>query len=88
MCHAPAKCFQVEKRGFIRPGYQADLVVVDLKKQQPVATENILYKCGWSPFEGTTFRSSVIQTFVNGNLVFDNGVFNEHHKGQRLLFQR
>lgn len=88
MCHAPATCFHIEKRGFIRPGYHADLVAVDLIQRQTVAKENILYKCGWSPFEGTTFSSTVTHTFVNGHLVYDNGMFNETHKGQRLMFQR
>ncbi len=88
MCHSPAKCFQVEKRGYIKPGYHADLVVVDLDNSYKVEKSNVLYKCGWSPFEGTTFRSTVLQTIVNGNLVYDNGIFNEQHKGQRLLFQR
>lgn len=88
MCHAPAICFHVKKRGFIRPGYHADLVVVDPDRPVTVSKDNILYKCGWSPFEGTTFRSSVVKTFVNGNLVFDEGAFHEEIKGQRLLFQR
>ena len=88
MCHAPARCFHVEKRGYIRPGYWADMVVVDPEKPQIVDKDNILYKCGWSPFEGTTFRSSITHTFVNGNLVYDNGIFNETQKGKRLLFQR
>ncbi len=88
MCHAPATCFQVKDRGFIRPGYHADLVVVDPDSPQNVSKENIHYKCGWSPFEGTTFRSSIFQTYVNGNLVFDQGVFHEGVKGERLLFQR
>lgn len=88
MCHAPADCFKIRKRGYIRPGYFADLVVIDTNKSNTVSPENILYKCGWSPFEGTTFSSSITQTFVNGNLVYDNGVFNEDHKGSRLLFDR
>ena len=88
MCHAPAICFHVKKRGFIRPGYHADLVVVDPDRPVTVSKDNLLYKCGWSPFEGTTFRSSVVKTFVNGNLVFDEGRFHEEIKGQRLLFQR
>lgn len=73
MCHAPAILFRVEKRGFIREGYFADLVLVDPSKPYLVSNENILYKCGWSPFEGKTFSSSVIQTYVNGKLVFDKG---------------
>ena len=88
MCHAPATCFQVKERGFIREGYYADLVVVDLDKPWVVKKDNILYQCGWSPFEGETFKSSVVKTFVNGNLVYDGGVFNESHRGMRLEFDR
>ena len=88
MCHAPATCFQVKERGFIREGYYADLVVVDLDKPWVVAKDNILYHCGWSPFEGETFKSSVVKTFVNGNLVYDGGTFDESHRGMRLEFDR
>ena len=88
MCHAPATCFQVKERGFIREGYYADLVVVDLDKPWLVEKDNILYHCGWSPFEGETFKSSVIKTFVNGNLVYDGGIFDEQHRGMRLEFDR
>ena len=88
MCHAPAVCFQVAKRGFIREGYFADFVLVDLNKKWEVDKSNIVAKCGWSPFEGTEFSSSVTHTFVNGNLVYDNGKFFEELKGQRLLFER
>ena len=88
MCHAPATCFQVKERGFIREGYYADLVVVDLDKPWVVAKDNILYHCGWSPFEGETFKSSVVKTFVNGNLVYDGGIFDEQHRGMRLEFDR
>lgn len=87
MCHAPADLFRIEKRGFIRSGYFADLVLVDLNKAWTVTPENILYKCGWSPFEGTTFDSSVLKTWVNGKLIFDNGKFDEITHGQRLLFE-
>lgn len=87
MCHAPADLFRVEKRGYIRPGYYADLVLVDPNKSWTVSTDNILYKCGWSPFEGTTFKNSVSKTWVNGKLVFDNGEFDETVRGQRLLFE-
>ncbi len=88
MCHNPAKIFKIEDRGFIQPGYFADLVLVDTHKPQTVTKENILYKCGWSPFEGTTFNATVTQTFVNGNLIYDQGKFNDQIKGKRLIFNR
>jgi dihydroorotase len=88
MCHAPAICFQVEKRGFIKEGYHADLVIVNTNKAWKVSKENILYKCKWSPLEGQKFRSMVSHTFVNGRLVYENGKFDENVKGQRLLFNR
>ncbi len=87
MCHAPALCFKVKKRGFIRPGYYADLVLVGINKTHQVKNENLLYKCGWSPFEGQTFRSSITHTFVNGNMVYENGSHYEN-KGMRLEFDR
>lgn len=88
MCHAPAICFQVEKRGFIRKGYYADLVVVDLKNEQKISPENILYKCGWSPFEGKTMHSRVLKTFINGHLVYDGGNIDTSFRGMRLHFNR
>jgi dihydroorotase len=88
MCHNPAKIFKIEKRGFIKRGYYADLVLVDISSPWTVNKSNILYKCGWSPFEGTTFNSKITHTFVNGNLIYDNGVFNNTIKGKRLLFNR
>lgn len=88
MCHAPAECFRIEKRGYIRPGYYADLVIVDLNTPWTVSPENILYKCGWSPFEDVEFKARVIQTFVNGHPVFDNGTFDESERGMRLTFDR
>jgi dihydroorotase len=88
MCHAPADCFQLKERGFIREGYYADLVVLDTDKSWTVAKDNILYDCGWSPFEGTEFKSSISKTFVNGNLVYDNGTFDESTRGMRLEFDR
>jgi len=88
MCHNPARLFKIEKRGFVKKGYFADLVLIDARKTQTVSKENILYKCGWSPFEGTTFHSEVTHTFVNGHLIYHNGVFNDHKKGKRLLFER
>ena len=88
MCHAPADCFQVKERGFIREGYFADLVVVDIDKSWTVNKGNILYDCGWSPFEGVKFKSTVSKTFVSGNLVYDNGTFDESTRGMRLEFDR
>ena len=88
MAHAVAECFQIEKRGYIRPGYFADLVLVDLNAPWTVDKSNLLYKCGWSPFEGTTFQSKVTHTFVNGHLAYQNGQLNESHLGQRLSFSR
>jgi dihydroorotase len=88
MSHAPADCFQVANRGFIREGYQADLVLVDPKNPWTVSKDNILYQCGWSPFEGQTFQNKVEKTFVNGHLVYDNGNFDESVLGQRLTFER
>ncbi|HIP26670.1 MAG TPA: dihydroorotase [Flavobacteriaceae bacterium] len=87
-CHNPAILYQIENRGYIKEGFFADLVLVDLNKSQTVTKENILYKCGWSPFEGTTFSSSILTTFVNGTVMYDNGTFNETVKGKRLLFNR
>ena len=84
MCHNPAILYHIEKRGFIREGYFADLTLVDLNTSWTVSKENILYKCGWSPVEGTTFHSSITQTFVNGNLVYNNGNFNENSRGMAL----
>lgn len=86
--HNPAILFQINKRGFIREGYYADLVLIDLAKPWTVNKDNILYKCGWSPLEGTTFTSRITHTFVNGNIIYKNGVFNDEIKGQRLEFDR
>ncbi len=88
MCHNPAKLFQIDKRGFIKEGYYADLVLVDTHKSQIVTKENILYKCGWSPFEGTKFSATITHTFVNGNLIYNQGVFNDDIKGKRIEFNR
>ena len=86
MCHSVAKLFHIKERGFIREGYFADLVLVDLDSPWTVSKENILSKCGWSPFEGHTFKSSVTHTIVSGHLAFENGSFNEAKKGERITF--
>ena len=88
MCHNPAICFQIEKRGFVKEGYFADLVLVDLDNPWVVTKENILYKCGWSPFEGQIFNSIITHTFVNGHIAFKHGSFDESKKGHRLKFNR
>ncbi|RHR40305.1 dihydroorotase [Parabacteroides sp. AF18-52] len=86
MAHMPADLFHIDRRGYIRPGYYADLVLVDPEKCWTVAPENILYKCGWSPFEGTTFHHSITQTFVNGQLVYDNGVVDDDVRGMEVRY--
>ena len=86
MCHAPAKLFNIKDRGFIRPGYFADLVLLDLDEKYIVTKDNILYKCGWSPLEGTTFKTTVKKTFVNGKLVYNNGIITENQFGSALEF--
>ena len=88
MCHNPALLFNINRRGFIREGYKADLCLVNPEKPWTVSKSNILYKCGWSPLEGNTFRSEVIMTIVNGTVVYNNGFFNEDYRGERLLFDR
>ena len=88
MCHNPAICFKVENRGFIREGYFADLVLVNLDKPWEVTKENILYKCGWSPFEGETFNAQITHTFVNGHIAYEYGNFDETQRGMRLTFDR
>lgn len=84
MCHNPAILYKINKRGFIREGYYADLVLVDMDAPWTVSKENILYKCGWSPLEGTCFQTKVTHTWVNGHLVYEQGVFNETQKGMAL----
>ncbi len=86
MSHAPADCFRIRERGYIREGYFADLVLVDPRQGFTVQPENIRYKCGWSPLEGFAFPVAITHTFVNGNLVYENGVINTTEQGQRLLF--
>ena len=88
MSHAVADCFNIENRGYIREGYFADLVIVDQNKTTTVHPENILYKCGWSPLEGFTFPAAITHTFVNGNMVYGNGKWDESNKGMRLRFER
>jgi dihydroorotase len=88
MSHAPAACFRISNRGFIREGYFADLVLVDMNNTTKVSKENILYKCGWSPFEGHEFPAAVKYTFVNGEIVYENGKVNGEVRGKRLMFDR
>lgn len=88
MCHNPAKIFKIEKRGFIKEGYYADIAIVNAYLPWNVKKENIIAKCGWSPFEGYNFKSRVTHTFVNGKLVYHNGKVKESKVGQRLLFER
>ncbi|WP_373521296.1 dihydroorotase [Aquiflexum sp.] len=88
MCHNPAILFEIDKRGYIRPGYHADLVIADLDSPWTVEKSNVLSKCGWSPFEGHTFKSKVTHTVVSGHLAFENGTFHEEQKGHRLKFSR
>jgi dihydroorotase len=88
MSHAVADCFQISQRGYIREGYWADLVLVDMEASTFVEPSTLYSKCGWSPFEGNTFHSQVTHTFVSGHLAYENGVFNEQQKGKRMLFNR
>ncbi|MDA3779316.1 MAG: dihydroorotase [Bacteroidales bacterium] len=88
MCHTPADIFQIHKRGYIKEGYYADLVIVDLDNKYTVNKDNILYKCNWSPFEQYTFNSKITHTIINGKLVYDNGKIIENVRGQRLIFDR
>lgn len=88
MSHNVAKIYRIKERGYIREGYFADLVLVDLNNEWKVSTENILYKCNWSPFEGQLFKSKIVKTFVNGNLTYDNGKFKERNNGTRLKFSK
>ena len=86
--HNVAILYQIEKRGFVKEGYFADLVLVDLNQPEKVTKDSILYKCNWSPFEETTFQSKILTTFVNGSIIYNNGKFNDSIKGKRLLFNR
>ncbi|MBC7652689.1 MAG: amidohydrolase family protein, partial [Deinococcales bacterium] len=87
MSHNVAKCFAIQQRGYIREGYFADVVLVDMQQAQTINKQNILYKCGWSPLEGFTMPATITNTFVNGNLVYKKGVFDESIKGMRLQFK-
>jgi dihydroorotase len=88
MAHHPAALFHIDRRGYIRPGYYADLVLIDPQQQWTVAKENIMYHCGWSPLEGQTFHRSVWKTFVNGQLVFSDGqCVDERRNGKELRFK-
>jgi len=86
--HNVADLFQIDRRGYIREGYFADLVLIDPEKNETVTRNNVLYKCGWSPFEGDTFSHGITHTFINGNLVYENGIFDERTRGERILFNR
>ena len=86
MCNNPAKIFKINKRGYIREGYYADLVILDPNKKQTISSNNILYKCGWSPFEGKTFNSVITHTFVNGHLAFNNGNLDDSKLGMKINF--
>ena len=88
MSHNPAILFNIEKRGYIKEGYYADLVLIDPNRDWMVEKSNLLYKCGWSPFEGQKFSTKITHTFVNGNLVYNDGIFNDEVKGKRLVFER
>ena len=86
--HAVADCFQISERGYVREGYWADLVLVDLDQTTPVEPDTLYSKCGWSPFEGTTFHSQVTHTFVSGHLAYNQGTFDASRQGNRLVFSR
>lgn len=88
MCHAPSDLFNIDKRGYIREGYWADLVLVDLNNTYKIQKENILYKCGWSPLEGQTFKSTVTHTLINGYLIYENGTIHQTNKAKALKFNR
>jgi len=88
MSHHVAEIYKIKERGYIREGYYADLVLVDLHNSWKVSPENILYKCQWSPFENQYFKSKIVQTFVNGHLVYDNGIINDQQLGKRLTFSK
>ena len=88
MCHNPARCFQIDIRGYILKVYAADIVLLYINKQFEVNKNNILYKCNWSPFDGYTFNTKIVSTFVNGQRVYNDGEVDENVKGERLQFYR
>ena len=88
MCHAPAVCFNIRERGYIREGYWADIAIIDPEEEWTVRKENIFYRCGWSPLEGRPFKGKVSHTIVSGHLAYANGQFDESRQGKRLLFER
>lgn len=88
MCHNPADIFRIRKRGYIKEGYYADLALINTNHDWEVKKDNILYKCKWSPIEGQKLSTKVTHTFVNGKLIYENGIFHDKHRGQRLLFDR
>jgi dihydroorotase len=88
MCHNPATLYQIDRRGYIREGYHADLILLDNNVNDLISNEKVFYKCGWTPYDGTTTHTQVTHTFVNGNLVYENGIFHEENRGERLTFNR
>jgi len=88
MSHNVAEIYRMKERGYIREGYYADLVLIDLHNTWKVTPANTIYKCNWTPFESQSFKSKIAKTFVNGNLVYDYGQFNENSQGKRLKFEK
>ena len=88
MCHNPSECFQIKDRGFLDEGSFADILLVDSDYEWEVRKDNILYKCGWSPLEGKTFKGKVVKTYINGSLAYDNGQLYKQGHGMRLEFNR
>jgi dihydroorotase len=88
ICHNPAQLFDIDRRGYVREGYFADLVLVDLNAPYTVSKENLHYKCGWSPLEGETFQAQVTHTFVNGHLAYENGQFSNQKASMAVAFKR
>jgi dihydroorotase len=88
MCHHVAEIYRIKDRGYVREGYYADLVLLDLDETWKVSPKNIFYKCQWSPFENQYFKSKIVKTFVNGNIAYDNGVINQNTLGKRLQFSK